>query len=88
MIYLTSTNKQAIIDAEAKISRNCGFPNDSGTLCWDVPTKAINQTLWFIERPNSYNNLTAEVMLNGVDMGEIEEAEFNSSWFPLEEGEK
>lgn len=80
MIYITSTNRSYIVSAEAKISSNCGFPSN-GTICWDVPTKAVNDNLWFIQKPTGYNNFTSEQMMSGVNLTGILEKEYNPDWF-------
>ncbi|HEX2684819.1 MAG TPA: hypothetical protein VHL77_12830 [Ferruginibacter sp.] len=34
MLFLTHANRQNVVDAEAKISANCHFPNGRGTNKW------------------------------------------------------
>lgn len=86
-IYFTSSNENAIIAAEAKISANCQFPNEYGTLRWSIVQKAINEDLWFFSKPHSdytsyQYNFTIDEMLDGVDMTDITEQEKNQDWFP------
>ena len=83
MIYLTSTNQQAIISAQARISANCNFPKD-GTVRWAVVQKAVDQDLWFMEKPMGYKDIIANTMLDGVDMTDIIEQAKNTAWFPPE----
>lgn len=81
MIYLTSTNQQAIIDAQAKITANCNFPKN-GTVKWANVQKAVNQDLWFIEKPMGYRDIAANAMMTGVNMTGIIEMEKDAAWFP------
>ncbi len=86
MTYLTSSNEAAIIAAEARISINCGLPNGHGTLSWDLVCKAYNQDLWFITKPPAEGWGNAEQfaqaqMMDGVDMTDIAELEYDATWF-------
>lgn len=83
MIYYTCTTAQPLINLQAKISQNCGFPKD-GTQKWDAVTKAVNQELYFIQKPVTYNKLTQTAMLVGIDLTGITEQEKNKYWFPPE----
>lgn len=90
MTYLTSTNEAAINAAQNQISINCQLPNSHGTQHWDIATKAYGQDLWFIAKPpeqgwgNPGEHFTQEDMMSGVDMTNIIEQNFDSSWFPPE----
>lgn len=90
MIYLTSSDQNVIIAAQAQISLNCDFPNAAGTLQWAVPQKAVNQELWFIKKPptKGYNldEFSQEQMMVNVDITNIIEAEYDPNWFPPTEG--
>lgn len=84
MIYLTSTNETSIINAEQKITENCGFPFED-TDKWADVTKAYNQNLWFIKKPTGYNystlSLSESEMMDGVDLTNITEEELDLNWF-------
>lgn len=81
MTYLTSKNEKAVIEAEAMISSNCGFPNEYGTIKWADIQKAINEDLWFIEKPKGYNKFTPKQMMDSVDLSGIIESERDDNWF-------
>tara|TARA_R110000868_G_scaffold114595_1_gene306893 strand:- start:282 stop:587 length:306 start_codon:yes stop_codon:yes gene_type:complete len=83
MIYYTCATAQPLIDLQAKISQNCGFPKD-GTQKWDNVQKAVNQEMYFIQKPVSYNKLQQATMLSGIDLTGITEQERNKYWFPPE----
>ena len=83
MTYLTSDNENAVINAQRKITIACGFPNKAGTLRWAIVQKAEGQKLWFIQKPNGYNEFTADHMMKDVDMRIITEQEYNPAWFPI-----
>lgn len=90
MRYLTSNNEAAIIAIEHQISINCRLPNGCGTENWATVTKAINDDLWFIEKPSSdgWGNLihyTQEGMMENVDLTDITELERDEAWFPMAE---
>src|ERR1051326_1633248 len=87
MLYLTSTIESAIISAQNQICSNCNLPNNDGTSGWDVPTKAINEDLWFIAKPPSEGwgndeRFTQEQMMSGIDLTNIVERERDPLWFP------
>lgn len=86
-MYLTSTNENAIVSANEKISSNCGLPNEYGTVSWDIVKKSVSSNLWFIlmPPPDLWGNevfFTQEQMMNGVDMTDIIQLPRNPNWFP------
>ena len=87
MIFYTSNNEAALIAAEAQICLNCGFPNGNGTDRWAIVTKAVNEDLWFFEKPTGYNQFTQTQMIDGIDLTDITEQERNQDWFPIPEEE-
>lgn len=87
MIFLTSTNYNALVTAEEKISSNCGFPNEAGTLKWADISQAYEQEMWYFPKPpeNGFENpgcipLSQDQMMQDVDMTDIIEQEFDPSW--------
>jgi len=86
MKYLTSALQTAIVAAESQISLNCGFPDEKGTLRWDIPQQSVDGTIWFITEPEGYNSFTKEDMMQGVDLSQIISLERNEAWFPKVEG--
>ena len=71
MIYLTALTEAPLLEADARISLNCGFPNN-GTTRWAVPRQS-NQGVWFIEKPIGYNQFTQAQMMEGVNLTGITE---------------
>lgn len=87
IMYLTSTNETAIINAAIKIAENCHLPNDEGTQVWENPTKAFDQDLWFIAKPpeegwGNIERFTQAEMMADVDLTDIIEKPRNNNWFP------
>jgi len=83
MKYLTSSNQEAIVAAESKISLNCSFPNSKGTLRWAIPEQSVDGSIWFIPEPtNGYNGFTKEQAMEGVDLSLITILDRDDAWFP------
>lgn len=84
MIYLTSTIEQSLIDAEAKISENCGFPFEDVER-WAIIEKAYNQDFWFMRKPIGYSHDTLELtesqMMADVDLTNITEKPWSVDWY-------
>jgi len=89
MIYLTSTIQSLIVAAEAKISTNCGFPNDKGTQRWAIPQQSVDLSIWFIPKPPvegySLGEFSQAQMMQNVSLSGIVEQEYNANWFPISE---
>lgn len=68
MIYLTHAIEQNIIDAQAQISANCGFPNDRGTNNWDVPTYNEELEIFYIVKPPVEGRIDGEDILTQAQM--------------------
>lgn len=72
MIYLTHETEQNVIDAEAQISANCGFPNGRGTDNWDIPGYKEDLEVFFIVKPpitgrgDGESTFTQEQMMTSV----------------------
>jgi hypothetical protein len=86
MLYLTSSTHSVISAAESRISINCGFPNEEGTLRWAIPEQSVDGLIWFIPEPNGYGECTKEQMMEGVDLEGIILLERNPAWFSTGDG--
>lgn len=79
-IVLTSAIEQNVIDAEAQISANCGFPNGRGTDCWDITRYSDEHEIYYITKPpitgwrDGVDSFTQAQMMAGVI--DVEEQEW------------
>ncbi len=68
VIYLTHEIEQNIIDAQAQISANCGFPNGRGTDCWDVTSYHAGLEVFYIVKPPVEGRIDGEDILTQAQM--------------------
>jgi hypothetical protein len=72
MLFLTHATEQNVIDAEAKISANCHFPNGRGTNKWANVFYNDSSEVYYILKPpvegwhDDVESFTQEQMMDGV----------------------
>lgn len=77
-----------IIALETQYTLLLGLPNQSGTVRWAIPQKAIDQDLWFIPRlpENGWGNadqiFTSAEIMPQLNLTNITDMPFDENWFP------